>query len=111
MNRLVQEALDNDRFHPWVMRPSVSKVLIGLTAHNRFRKTWSNGESLRHGGNVRPSISGVLPLGQQLIINCEYVKKPRRNLFASTYMPCLGLIKEPGESFLIMSGPLSLSST
>lgn len=59
LNRLVQEALDNDRFHPWVMRPNVYKVLIGLTAHNRFRKTWSNGVSLRHGGNFRPSISGV----------------------------------------------------
>lgn len=40
------------------------KSVYRASAHNRFRTTWSNGVSPRHGGNFRQSISGVFPLGQ-----------------------------------------------
>lgn len=46
------------------------KVFIGLTDDNTFRKTGRNGLGPRNGGNFRQSISGVVPLGQQLIIIC-----------------------------------------
>lgn len=86
-------------------------MLIGLSDNHRFRKTWGNVVGPRHGGNFRQSILGVVALGQQLIIICEYVEKPRRNILAPTHMAFFGLIKEPGDSFFIMSGPLSLNST
>lgn len=72
-------------------------MLIGLTDNHRFRKTQGNVVGSRHGGNFRQSIFWLVPLGLQLIIICEYVEKPRRNILVPTRMAFFGLIKAPVE--------------
>ena len=97
-------------FSPWMMKPNVQKVVTGLTDNNRFRKTWRNRVDPRPRGNFRQNIQ-YIPPGLTAYVY-EYVEKPRRNTFASTHTWLfLWLIKEPGDGFPTMLGPLSLNST